>query len=164
MNDKLGISFDVENTNEYSDFPSLTRPLKQVEKNYLQKNVEYVYSTFTEKVAKFRNLSVEKVDSIGQGRVWSGVNAFEIGLIDYFGGIQDAIHEAANLAEISNYSILELPKELSTFEMLMKTFEVKISGSSDNELVRSLKHYEYLMNSIKNFGIVAKFPYEIEIE
>jgi protease-4 len=164
MNDKLGISFDVENTNEYSDFPSLTRPLKQVERNYLQKNVEYVYSVFTEKVAKFRNLSVEKVDSIGQGRVWSGVNAFEIGLIDYFGGIQDAVREAADLAEIADYSILELPKELSTFEMLMKTFEVKISGSSGNELVRSLKHYEYLMNSIKNFGIVAKFPYEIEIE
>jgi protease-4 len=164
MYDKLGISFDVENTNEYSDFPSLTRPLKQVEKNYLQKNVEYIYSTFTEKVAKFRNLSVEKVDSIGQGRVWSGMNAFEIGLIDYFGGIRDAISEAADLAEISGYSILELPKELNTFEMLMKTFEAKISASSGNELVHSLKHYEYLMNSIKNFGVVAKIPYEIEIE
>jgi protease-4 len=164
MNDKLGISFDVENTNEYSDFPSLTRPLKQVEKNYLQKNVEHVYSVFTEKVAKSRNLSVEKVDSIGQGRVWSGVNAYEIGLIDYFGGIQDAIFEAACLAQTSDYSILELPKELNTFEMLMKTFEVKISGASAGELVHSLKHYEYLMHSIKNFGIVAKFPFEIEID
>jgi protease-4 len=164
MSDKLGITYDVENTNEYSDFPSLTRPLKQVEKNYIQKNVEYIYSTFTEKVAKFRNLPVEKVDSIGQGRVWSGINAFDIGLIDYFGGLQDAVREAAKLSGISDYSILELPRELSTLEMLMKTFEAKISSSSGNELVNSLKHYEYLINSIKNFGILAKFPYEIEIE
>jgi protease-4 len=164
MSSKLGITFDVANTNEYSDFPSLTRPLKQVEKNYFQKNIEHIYSTFTEKVAKSRNISIERVDSIGQGRVWSGVNAFDIGLIDYFGGIQDAVLEAARLAGISDYSILELPKELSTFEMLMKTFDAKISNSSGNELVRSLKHYDYIINSIKNFGIVAKLPCEIEME
>jgi protease-4 len=164
MSEKLGITFDVATTNEHSDFPSLTRPLKQIEKNYLQKNVEYVYSKFTDKVAKARNLTVEKVDSIGQGRVWSGINAFDIGLIDYFGGIKDAVREAAELAGISDYSILELPKELNAFEMLIKTFETKVSKSADNELVHSLKHYEYLINSIKNFGIIAKLPYRIEIE
>jgi protease-4 len=163
MKDKLGITFDAVTTNEHSDFPSVTRPLKQSEKDYLLKSVEFIYSKFTGKVAKSRNLSVEKVDSIGQGRVWSGVNAFDIGLIDYFGGMKEAIREAAKLADISDYSILELPKEMSTLEMLMKTFETKVK-SSDNELVRSLKHYEYLINSIKNFGIVAKLPYKIEIE
>jgi protease-4 len=164
MKEKLGITYDVVMTNEHSDFPSLTRPLKQVEKDYLQRNVEFVYSKFTSKVAKSRNLSVERVDSIGQGRVWSGVNAFDLGLIDYFGGIKEAIQEAAKLADISDYSILELPKELSTFEMLMKTVETKVSQSPDNELIRSLKHYEFLINSIKNFGIVAKLPYMVEIE
>jgi protease-4 len=162
--EKLGITFDAVTTNEHSDFPSITRPLKQVEKDYLQKNVEFVYSQFTSKVAKSRNLSVERVDSIGQGRVWSGINAFDIGLIDYFGGIKEAIREAAGLAGISDYSIVELPKELSTFEMLMKTLDTKVSKSLDNELVRSLKHYTHLINSIKNFGVVAKLPYEIEIE
>ncbi|MDR1582188.1 MAG: signal peptide peptidase SppA [Prevotellaceae bacterium] len=164
MKDKLGVTFDVVTTNEHSDFPSLTRPLKQIEKNYFQKNVEFVYSKFTNKVAKSRDLTVKRVDSIGQGRVWSGANAFDIGLIDYFGGIKDAIQEAAKLADISDYSILELPKELNTFEMLMKTFETKVSKSSNNELIYSLKYYEYLINSIKNFGIVAKLPYTIEIE
>ncbi|MDR2286965.1 MAG: signal peptide peptidase SppA [Prevotellaceae bacterium] len=164
MREKLGITYDVVATNDHSDFPSLTRPLRQIEKNYLQKKIEFVYSQFTGKVAKSRNLSVERVDSIGQGRVWSGVNAFDLGLIDYFGGLKDAIQEAAKLANISDYSILELPKELSAFEMLMKTFETKVSKSPDNELIRSLKHYEFLINSIKNFGIVAKLPYVIEIE
>jgi protease-4 len=164
MAEKLGITFDVVTTNKHSDFPSITRPLKQVEKDYFQKNIEFVYSQFTGKVAKSRNLTVEKVDSIGQGRVWSGVNAFDIGLIDYFGGIKDAIQEAANLANISDYTILELPKELNAFEMLMKTFETKMAKSQSNELARSLKYYEYLMNSIKNFGVVAKLPYTIEIE
>jgi protease-4 len=164
MKEKLGITFDVVNTNEYSDFPSTTRPLKQVEENHIRKLIESVYSQFTGKVAKSRNLTVEQVDSIGQGRVWSGVNAFDIGLIDSFGGIKEAIREAANLADISDYSILELPKELSTFEMLMKTFETKVSSHSDNELVKSLKHYKYIINSITNCGIVAKLPYEIETE
>jgi protease-4 len=164
MTDKLGITFDVANTNDYSDFPSLTRPLKQAERNYFQKNVEHIYSIFTEKVAKARNLSVEKVDSIGQGRIWSGTNAFDLGLIDYFGGMQDAVLEAARLAGLSEYSILELPKELSTFEMIMKTFDAKISNATANELVRSLKHYDYIINSIKNFGTVAKLPCEIEME
>jgi protease-4 len=164
MKEKLGITFDVVTTNKYSDFPSLTRPLKQVEKDYIQKNIEFIYSKFTDKVAKSRNLTIEKVDSIGQGRVWSGVNAFDIGLIDYFGGIKEAIQKAVELADISDYSILELPKELTPFEMLMKTFDTKISSSQDNELIRSLKHYEYLINSIKNYGIVAKLPYKIEIE
>jgi protease-4 len=138
--------------------------LKQVEKDYLQKTVEAIYSKFTAKVAKSRNLSVERVDSLGQGRVWSGVNAFDLGLIDYFGGMTDAIKEAAKLSDISDYSIIELPKELSTFEMLMKTFETNVSKSSDNELIRSLKYYEFLINSFKNFGVVAKLPYIIEIE
>jgi protease-4 len=164
MKEKLGITFDVVTTNEHSDFPSITRPLKQTEKDYLRKMIELVYSKFTDKVAKARNISVERVDSIGQGRVWSGVNAFDIGLIDYFGGMKDAIQEAAKLSDISDYSILELPKELSTFEMLMKTFEAKMSKSPNNEFAHSLKHYKYLINSIKNFGIVAKLPYEIEIE
>jgi protease-4 len=164
MKEKLGITFDVVTTNEHSDFPSLTRPLKQIEKDYLQRSVEFVYSKFIGKVAKSRNLSIERVDSIGQGRVWSGINAFDIGLIDYFGGIKEAVQEAAKLADISDYSILELPKELSTFEMLMKTFETKVSKSPDSELIRALKHYEFLINSIKNFGVVAKLPYAIEIE
>jgi protease-4 len=162
--EKLGITFEVVTTNEHSDFPSISRPLKQSEKDYLQKTVEYVYSQFTGKVAKSRNLSPERVDSIGQGRVWSGVNAFDIGLIDYFGGIKDAVREAARLANIADYSILELPKELSAFEMLMKTFETKVLHPSGNELVHSLKHYSYLINSIRNFGVVAKLPYEVEIE
>jgi protease-4 len=164
MQDKLGITFDVVKTNEHSDFPSITQPLKQGEKDFLQKTVENVYSKFTAKVAKFRNLPVEKVDSIGQGRVWSGVNALDIGLIDYFGGLKEAVEEAARLADIQEYTLVELPKELNTFEMLMKTFEVKISGSPENELINSLKHYEYLINSIKNYGIVAKLPYEVDIE
>jgi protease-4 len=164
MKEKLGITFDVVTTNKHSDFPSLTRPLNQIEKDYLQKNVEFIYSKFIDKVAKSRNLTVEKVDSIGQGRVWSGVNAFDIGLIDYFGGIKEAIQEAAQLANISDYSILELPRELTPFELFMKTLDTKVSNSSDNDLLQSLKYYEYLKNKIKNCGIVAKLPYKIEIE
>ena len=164
LEDKIGITTDVVKTNENADFPAITRPLRPAERNYLQKSVENVYSVFISNVGKSRNMTTEMVDSIGQGRVWSGSNAYDLGLIDYFGGMKDAIEEAAKMANITNYTLLELPKELSTIEMLMKSFEAKISGSVNNELVNTLKHYEFVTNTIKNYGVVAKMPYNMEIE
>ena len=163
MTEKLGITVDVATTNNNADFPSITRPLRDSERNYLQKSVENIYSVFLSKVASSRNLSISIADSIGQGRVWSGINALDINLIDYFGGLKESVAEAAKLANISNYSIVELPKELSTIEMLMKSFEAKLSQKTNNELTNALKHYEYVISMLNNYGIMAKMPYNIEI-
>ncbi|MDR0559280.1 MAG: signal peptide peptidase SppA [Prevotellaceae bacterium] len=155
--DKLGITFDAVTTNKHSGFPSITRPLKPAELDYLQKSVEFIYSKFIGKVSEFRKMSVSKTDSIGQGRVWSGVNAMELGLIDYFGGLKEAIEEAARLAEITDYTLVELPKELSTFEFLMKSIEM---SATKNRFDGFAKYCEPLINSLKNYGILAKLPYE----
>jgi protease-4 len=162
---QLGITSDVVATNKHAAFPSTYRPLDDREIAYLQKNVENVYDKFITKVSNCRNLSLAKVDSIGQGRVWSGVNAMNLGLVDYFGGLSEAIVEAAKLAELGdNYALLELPRELSAFETLMQTLSGKVSLKTANPLTDAFKYCEQIVNSLKHNGVTALMPYRIDIK
>ncbi|GHU86177.1 signal peptide peptidase SppA [Bacteroidia bacterium] len=110
LNDKLGLKFENVSTNAHSDFLTGVKPMSDFEKNIMQKYVEETYSTFVSHVATGRNMEKSNVDSIGQGRVWCGVNALEIGLIDTFGGLNDAVKKAAELAELEDYKIVVYPK------------------------------------------------------
>ncbi|MDR2424873.1 MAG: signal peptide peptidase SppA [Prevotellaceae bacterium] len=159
--EKLGITFDAIITNKHADFPSVVRPLTAVEQDYLQKSVDNIYFKFAQKVAGFRKMSELRVDSIAQGRVWSGVDALNIGLIDYFGGLTTAIEEAARLAQIDDYTLLELPREPDPIDLLLKSFEAKISTTRTSELAGFVKQYEQIVNRLKNYGILAKLPYEL---
>lgn len=159
--EKLGITFDAVITNKHADFPSVVRPLTAAETDYLQKSVDNIYFKFAKKVARFRKMSEIKVDSIAQGRVWSGAEALNIGLIDYFGGLVAAIEEAARLAEISDYTLLELPKEADAIDLLMKSIAAKVSTTKTTELAGFVEQYQQIANRLKNYGILAKLPYEL---
>jgi protease IV len=160
----LGITFDEVKTNPYADFIPVTRPMNDAEKKIMTGNIETIYSTFITHVAEGRKLTVAQVDSIGQGRVWSGVDAKRIGLIDEFGGLQDAIAEAAKLAKLKTYRINSLPEQKDTFDQLMETF------SDDNttvflkkELGASYPYFKYLSQMSRMEGIQALMPYEFDI-
>jgi len=116
---KLGVTFDVVKTNKHSDMLTVTRPLTAVELGYIQQSVEEIYDTFIQRVALGRNLSTEDVEKIAQGRIWSGLDAMKLGLVDEIGGLQDAIRIAAELAGIESYSLLELPRQKDFFEELV---------------------------------------------
>ena len=109
LEQKLGLTTETVNTNKNSDFPSVYRPMNPYEKEMMQLSIENIYSDFVSKVAAGRKMSAESVDSIGQGRVWSGTSALKIGLVDEIGGLKDAIKGAAKLAGIEHYSVRELP-------------------------------------------------------
>src|SRR5512133_3081411 len=109
MEQKLGLRTEIVNTNKNSDFPSIFRPMNSTEKEIMQLNIEQIYGDFVGKVAMGRKMEASQVDSIGQGRVWSGSSAIEIGLIDEMGGLTTAIKGAAELAGLSEYSLKELP-------------------------------------------------------
>jgi protease-4 len=109
LNDKLGISTENVKTNLNSDFPSIFRPMSYYEKEVMQRNIEKIYNDFVTKVASGRKMNPSAIDSIGQGRVWSGNRAKNIGLIDEMGGFEDAVKEAARLAGVEKYSIREYP-------------------------------------------------------
>src|SRR5450759_4110899 len=109
LEQKLGLTTETVNTNKNSDFPSIIRPMNVYEKELMQMSIEKIYSDFVSKVASGRKMSSESVDSIGQGRVWSGTSALRIGLVDEIGGLKDAIKGAAKLAGIESFSVRELP-------------------------------------------------------
>ncbi|MGM0622276.1 MAG: signal peptide peptidase SppA, partial [Bacteroidota bacterium] len=133
LNDKIGISTDVVETNENSNFLSLTRPMTDYERQLMQQMIEEGYDTFISHVAEGRGMTKEAVDEIGQGRVWSGENAKEIGLIDEFGGLQEAIEIAAEIAGLDNYRTVALPEQLDPFQQMLK-------AGSDNIRTRYMKN------------------------
>lgn len=158
---KLGITFDHVGTNKHSTSPSVVgEPLTAEERAVIQNSVEECYSTFISHVAEGRGITTEQVDEIGQGRVWSGVNAKEIKLVDRFGGLNDAIALAAEMAELESYRITELPKTKSMMEQMMSTLgQAKVSVE--------LGEFSTIYNRIKSLasepGLQALMPYEIEI-
>ena len=164
LNDKLGITFDVAKTNENSDFGSITRPLRPHEKAHLQAGIEKTYQEFITHVSEGRNMPLSTVDSIGQGRVWSGVSAMENGLIDSYGGLTKAIEIAAEMAKLDSYRIDEYPKLEDPFEMIMKNFSMEMKTRKlKKDLGSYYPLYESLLELTSSYKIHARLPFSLEV-
>jgi protease-4 len=164
LEQKLGLSTEIFNTNKHSDFPSIYRPMNIYEKEVMQMSVEKVYSDFVGKVASGRKMTSESVDSIGQGRVWSGTSAQKIGLVDELGGLKAAIKGAADLAGVDTWSIRELPVIEDPYTRLFSQLGGELRMNIlKRELGESVKYYN-MVQEIKDLsGIQARLPYFIEI-
>ena len=164
FNKKLGIHVDVAKTNRFADFGSPFRPMTGEEKEVIMYNIQQVYDTFISHVSEGRGMTREQVDAIGQGRIWSGINAIDNGLIDVFGGLDTAIAIAAKMAELEKYRIVELPKLEDPFEQILREL-------SENARVWLLKkelgeHFRYLkqLEDLESLsGIQARLPFEVEL-
>jgi len=164
LSDKIGITFDNVTTNEHSDMPSITRKMTPFEFNLMQSYVESTYGTFIAHVADGRKKSNTYIDSLAQGRVWSGENGKLNGLVDEFGGLNDAVKLAASKAGIKHYRIKELPKQKDTFEELMKSFSTKVQNSVlQSKLGESYHLWENFSREAHANGIYARMPYSLEI-
>ncbi len=164
MNDKLGITSDVVNTNAHSDLGSFFRPLDPKELAIIQKEVMNTYKTFTSRVAEGRNLSIEQVDKIGRGHVYTALDAKEIGLVDDFGGLTQSIELAAAEAKLVDYRTVEYPKLEDPFDALVKQLsgDVKVR-MIQNELGTDYKYYKQFQTIKSMKGIQALMPFEIEL-
>jgi len=161
----LGITFDEVKTNPYADYIPITRPMTDGEKKIITHDIENIYSTFITHVSEGRKMTVARVDSIGQGRVWSGVDAKRLGLVDEFGGLDDAIAEAAKLAKLKEYGTMELPEQKDTFEQLMETFTGDNSSVFlKKELGAAYPYFNYLSRMSKMEGVQALMPYDFIIK
>ncbi len=162
LNDKLGITTDVVKTNKNSDLLTLTRPMTETERNLLQRNIEEGYQTFITHVAEGRRMTIAQVDSIGQGRVWSGENAKQIGLVDEFGGLKEAIALAAEIEGLENYRTVSLPALPDPFQEIFKMGTDNIKAKFlKNELGDQYRYYEFLKKATGLNGIYARMPYDI---
>ncbi|HLN56078.1 MAG TPA: signal peptide peptidase SppA [Bacteroidales bacterium] len=164
LEQKLGIKTEVVKTNRNADFPSFTRPMNDTEKEVMQLNIEQIYGDFVGKVASGREMEASAVDSIGQGRVWSGTSAIKIGLVDEIGGLNDAIKGAAELAGISEYSVKELPVAEDPYMKLLSQLggEVKMRMLR-KELGESVRYYNMIKEITQMSGVQARLPYMIEL-
>lgn len=130
FNNKLGVSFDRVKTGPYADLGGIDRALTEPEKKFIQSSIDSTYFTFKSRVAAGRKKTVDMVDTIAQGRVWTGTRALGVGLVDRIGTLQDAVNCAARLGKISSYSVREYPEK--------KSFLEKITGSTEKSIRQKL--------------------------
>ena len=172
LKNKLGISVDVVKTNPSADMGMTVfgavgvRPLSQSEREYMQYGVEQVYKTFVGHVAEGRNLSVEAVDSIGGGHIWSGTDALGIGLIDGFGGLKEAISVAAERAGVSeDFRIVSPATDESRLTQIVKLLSAEARAQMfRGETGEVYEMYDMLRNILYSNSIQALTPYRVEME
>lgn len=167
FNDRLGITFDKVMTNRNSDYIDVMEPLSAYQQAKIQEEVVDIYDDFTALVARTRNLRQSYVDSIGQGRVWMGKDALEIGLVDELGGLEKAIAYAAEKANIANdYKISQLPEQKDPFQQLIEGLsnEARAQSMLKNQLGEYYPYVEYihLLSNMK--GVQARMPFFMQIQ
>jgi protease-4 len=162
LNNHLGITVDVAKSNESADYPSIMRPLTTREQEAMQEMVEFIYAEFVGKVSAARELSTTRVDEIGQGRVWSGIDAVRLGLVDELGGITEAIEAAAVLAGIDEYRVLELPSMRTPFEQMLESLR-NGSISIKAELPEQAKTMESFLKEVDRPGVYARLPHDVKV-
>ncbi len=167
--DDIGINAEQVGTNKNAIDYSLFEPMQESFKNQIQESIEDTYQTFLQRVAEGRNMSMAQVDSVAQGRVWSGVEALEIGLVDEIGTLDDAIAAAAEMASLDTYGIKKFPKYKSGFERLMEDLEGASIQLKDRLLRNEIGDEAYtILKELKSFreqkGIQARMPFALDIK
>ncbi len=165
LEDKLGITVDVAKTAPHADMGTMFRPLTTSEMGFMQRSVEDVYATFLGHVAEGRGMTCEAVDAIGEGRVWSGVDAAKIGLVDDFGGLKKAIVVAAEKAQLgTDWRVTEILEEDDELTAMLKTLMSAKAPKLQGEAAAATKSAERLLGTLKEgTTIQARMPYDITI-
>ena len=162
---KLGITFDSVKTGRYADIGSVSHPMNDNERQIIQSGVEKVYQTFITHVSVGRKMTVENVDSIGQGRVWSGTDAKRLGLVDVLGGINDAIAIAAKKANLTSYRTIALPQQKEFFEKLLEDLNAEAKTYfGKQQLGENYIYYKKINELVNQKGIQARMPVDVEIK
>jgi len=166
LSNKIGITTDHVKTNQHADIISITHPMDNYQKEVLQKGIENVYMTFVQHVAEGRDMSVEEVDSIAQGRIWTGTDAYKIGLVDTLGGLDLAIRIAAKKANMKNYSVVEKPVLKEFFEQLTESLmETSISKKLNFLKINNVYPYYECWEQINQLnGIQTRLPFILTIK
>lgn len=162
--EKVGVTTDVVKTNTFADLGDVSRPMREDEKALIQRSVEQTYDLFLSRCAEGRGMTKEAIDKIGQGRVWTGEQALERGLVDQLGGLDNAIQEAATLAMLTDYTVTvaDGPKDFLTKLLEKQLDEVKVSIAKSVLGKDAFQLYSTIRKAETESGIVARMPYRIQ--
>ncbi len=164
LNNKIGLTYDVVKTNTLSDAISLNRPFRAEERDLMQNYVNRGYELFVKRCADGRNKTAEQIKTIAEGRVWTGVDAIKIGLVDKLGGLNDAIEIAAKKAKLDKYQVKQYPEKEDFATKLMKSFgEEAEARYAKAFLGENYKLFKHIKDIEKMNGIQARLPFDIVI-
>lgn len=166
LKNKLGVTFDAVKTSTHADIGSISRPLTPAEKQIIQEEVDTVYHTFKSRVSEGRKKDPAYIDSIAQGRVWTGERALQIGLVDRLGGLEDAISCAARMAKLKDFSIREYPEPKSIWDILKGGYSKTVKAKSIKEELGEQEYQIYMqVKRIKEITgtVQARMPFDISI-
>ena len=165
LTDKLGLDFDMVKTNKFADMGTLARPFNSDERAAMQNYINNGYKLFVKRCADGRGMSVEAIEKIAEGRVWTGATAKELGLVDELGGLDKAIEIAAQKAEVEAYSLLTYPAMDDFFSTLMDTGkEHYIEGKLVETLGEAYPSIKFIQNVKDMDRIQARMPFDLRIQ
>lgn len=164
MNNTLGIHVSTVKTNQFSDFGDFSRPFTDQERALAQRYINNGYELFTKRCADGRNMKQDAIKKIGEGRVWTGIHAKQIGLVDELGGLDAAIEKAKQLAKIDEASVMNYPSKTNILDQLME--EMQGTSYADKQLKQTLGDYYPIWADLKNVqqktGIQTALPYKLK--
>lgn len=167
FNNKLGITFDGVKTSPDADALGVSKPLTEAQKKWLQSEVDSIYANFKLRVAEGRRKDVVYVDSIGQGRVWSGKRAIGLGLVDRLGGLQQAVECAARMAKITDYRLREFPEPENFLNRIFGNYQQSAKAKAVREELGEdgVKIYQTIKRVKSMVGVTqARMPFDFVIE
>ena len=164
LTDKLGLHFETVKTNRFADMGDMTRSFNDAEKAALQNYINNGYKLFVQRCAEGRGMSVEAIEKIAEGRVWTGSMAKELGLVDELGGLDKALEIAAQKAGVENYSVLNYPEMDNVLSTLLNEEKKDYIESQMAETLGEYYDFAKFVRNIKNADrIQARLPFELQI-
>lgn len=165
MTEKIGLKFDVVKTNEMSDIGTMARPFNEAESAQMQKMINRGYDLFTKRVADGRGMVQDSVKLIAEGRVWTGEQGLNIGLVDELGNLDDAVAHAAELAKVEKFRAVGYPAPDNPFEQLLNQTKGGYLDSELRELLGEGYAVYSLVRNVKDADrIQARMPFEMNIQ
>lgn len=165
MTEKIGLKFDVVKTNEMSDIGTMARPFNEAESAQMQKMINRGYDLFTKRVADGRGMAQDSVKLIAEGRVWTGEQGLNIGLVDELGNLDDAVAHAAELAKVEKFRSVPYPGADNPFEQLLNQTKGGYLDSELRELLGEGYAVYSLVRNVKDADrIQARMPFEMNIQ
>ena len=167
FNHKLGVTFDQVKTGPYADIGSISRPMNDAEKKIIQNEIDTIYHDFKSRVATGRNKDINFIDSIAQGRVWTGTRARDLGLVDKIGNLDDAIACAARMGKTTEYTLREYPEPRSLFDILTNSYKKTVKSKAIQEelgkegylIYQNIKRVKEMSGTVQ-----ARLPFEFSFE
>lgn len=164
LTDKLGLHFETIKTNRFADMGDMKRPFNAAERVVIQNYINNGYKLFVQRCADGRGMSVEAIEKIAEGRVWTGTAAKDLGLVDELGGLDKAIEIAAELAAVETYSIITPPEENDIFSSLLKMNAIDYLEDKVSESLGEYYDYAKFIQGVKSADrIQARMPFELRI-